>query len=131
MFPSASVGQDAWMSESDATTTDDLLSFFSGLHHWVADAGLSSEGAQRAAEVLEDFVETAQSAGYPPVDVEGPDPDSFPPPSNRIAAAATQSEGLLRGLDPAGWDAPVGDESVEALARRTRDELRSLATSRG
>ena len=101
----------------DTSDTDDLLSFFSGLPHWVADAGFSPDGAQAAADRMEDFVETLQSAGYPPVDVDGPDPESFPPPSNRIAAAATQSEGLLRGLDPAGWDTEVGDHTIVEHAR--------------
>lgn len=111
------------------SSTDELIAFISGIPHWVADAGLSPEGAHESAEVLEALVSTLQSAGYPPVDVSGPEPASFPPPSNRIAAAANQAEGLLRGLDPEGWSIEVGEETIEEHVRTAMGHLQSLATN--
>jgi len=84
--------------------------------------------ATTAADLLDRLVETLQSAGYPPVDVDGPDPDSFPPPTDRIAAAATQCEGLMRGLDPAGWQTEVGDQSIAEHTQHAVTHLRSMTT---
>jgi len=106
-----------------AVETDELLSFYAGLPAWVADAGLSEEAAVQTADDLEALVEFVQQAGYPPVEVDGPDPSSFPPPSDRIAGAANQLHGLLRGLDPAGWDTAVNGTNVAERCAATRSLL--------
>lgn len=107
----------------------ELIDFFSGIPHWTADAGLSKEAAYRVADDLERFVEIAQAAGYPPVEAHGPEPSSFPEPSNRIAAAGNQLQGLLGGLDGDGWNHVVGGQTVEEHGAMIMDQLRQRATN--
>lgn len=106
-----------------------LIEFFGGLPHWTAEAGLSPAGAEVVADELERLVETVQSAGYPPRPIDGPEPSSFPPPSNRIAAAGTQLVGLLRGLDDAAWSHEVGARPIIDHCRSTVAVLQDQATS--
>lgn len=108
---------------------DDLVEFFSGIPHWTADAGLSQQSAYAVADDLERLVEVAQSAGYPPVDTDGPDPSSFPEPSSRIAAAGNQLSGLLRALDDDGWTHRVSDHTVEEHGVIVMHQLKQRAAN--
>jgi hypothetical protein len=61
---------------------------FSGIPHRVAAAGLAAEQVTEVADVLEDFADRLEATGYGSEPVDGPDPESFPGDSKRIAAAA-------------------------------------------
>ena len=105
------------------TQHDELVEFFAGLPHRVAGAGLSPDDVVAVADLLDDLVQSVESAGYPPVEVDGPDPERFPPGSERIAAASNQLHGLLLGLDDSGWGAGAGADTVAERCRSTRDRL--------
>lgn len=112
-----------------SATTNDLIEFYAHLPVWVASAGLSSEAALDTADELEALVGVVQSAGYPPKDVDGPDPSSFPPPSDRIAGASTQIHGLLSGLNDDGWKTEVSGSTIADHCANTRDQITDRSTT--
>lgn len=84
-----------------------LRRFFTSLPHRVADAGLTAHAATEVADLLEALVQAVESAQFPRTEATGPDPDDFPPPSDRIAAAGNDLEALFGGLGDEGWSAPT------------------------
>lgn len=112
-----------------ATTREASIDFFGGIPHRVAHAGLSAAQAENLADQLERLVILVQDLGYPPAAVDGPDPESFPSPWDRIAAAANQLAGLVQGIPDHAWSDDADGETVDAeldLRRRELEETYGL-----
>lgn len=108
---------------TDEPTNDQMMQFFSGIPHRVANAGLSSEQVGEVADIFETLSDQVRRSGAERVVEEGPSPDSFPPDSDRIAAAAKDIDGRLHDIHPDAWDTAVDDSTIGERCRQVMMKL--------